>query len=262
MRQIPFYDFFCLHRKFILLNFLLRNLKLKYRRSVFGYFWTLLIPLSQVAIYYFVYRVVLKVDVPNYLSFIVSGILPWVFFTSSVNESMDSLVNGYLLLNHAPVPIQVFPLASTLTNFINFVPSISLILLISWLDTGVAPGLEAILIIPLCLAFFVFTYSLSFLLACTYVYLRDLKYLISIGIQLWMYLTPILYRAEMVPERYRLILYLNPLAGFFSVLRKLLFNQSLPNLGELSSFLITTVLLLLFGEFIRARYARRLVEDL
>lgn len=259
---IPFYEFFCLNRKYVLLNFLSRNLKLKYRRSAFGYLWTLLIPLAQVGIFFFVYRVILNVQIPNYLSFIISGILPWVFFVSSVTESLDSLVAGHQLLNHAPVPIQIFPAAATITHFINLLPSIPLILLITWFDTQQGPSWSWLLVVPLSIALFVFTYSLSFLLACLFVYLRDLKYMIAIVVQLWMYITPVLYRENMVPEKFRWVTWVNPLSGFFISLRKAIFEHSLPDPGPLSVFLIWTLGLLLMAEWVRRVSHSRIVEKL
>src|SRR3954469_25912945 len=118
-----FMEFFCLHRRNLLLTLVLRNFKVKYKGSVFGYLWTLVIPLSQVLVFYFVYQVILKVPVPNYLAFIVTGILPWVFFASTASESLESLVSGQNLLSHMPMPAQAFPAASVTTNFISFLLS-------------------------------------------------------------------------------------------------------------------------------------------
>ncbi len=259
---IPFYEFFCLNRKYVLLNFLSRNMKIKYRRSAFGYIWTLLIPLGQVCIFYFVYKVILKIEIPNYLGFVVSGILPWIFFVTSVNESMESLVASHGLLTHAPVPIQIFPASCTITNFVNFLPSVPLILAILWLESGIGPSWEWLWIIPLCAMLFVFTYSLSFLLACLYVYLRDLKHLIGILVQLWMYLTPILYTVSMVPERFQWVVWANPLSGFFISFRRVLIDHSSPGLLALGCFSGWTLGLLILGEMVRKKSSSRIVEKL
>lgn len=259
---IPFYEFFCLNRKYVLLNFLSRNLKIKYRRSAFGYLWTLLIPLAQVAIYFFVYKLVLKVEIDNYLSYIVSGILPWVFFVSSVNESMESLVASHGLLTHAPVPIQIFPASCTVTNFVNFLPSIPIIFLVTAVENPHAISATWFWVIPLSCLLFIFTYALSFLLACLYVFLRDLKHLIGIAIQLWMYVTPVLFSADMVPERFRWLVLANPLSGFFICLRQALFEQSAPHLGPLVAFSVWTAVVLVLGEAVRVWSSSRIVEKL
>src|ERR1700733_6872697 len=117
---VSLFEFFCLHRKNLLLNLVQRNFKVKFKGSALGYFWTLVIPLSQVSVFYFVYQVILKVPVPNYFAFIVTGILPWVFFSTTINESLESLVSGQNLLTHLPMPLQAFPAATVMTNFLSF----------------------------------------------------------------------------------------------------------------------------------------------
>lgn len=258
--SLPLSDFLCLRNKYVLLNLLSRNLKLKYRKSIFGYLWTLLIPLSQAIIFYFVYRVVLKIQIENYVSFIISGLLPWVFFVTSLNESMESLVGNHHLLLHAPIPIQVFPASVTHTNFINLLPSIPLIFLVYIVDVHAIPGWHSLLILPLCILLFIYTYALSFLLACLYVYLRDLKHLINIVIQLWLYLTPVLYRAEMIPKEYRWVVSANPIAGFFIAFRQCLFEARFPDSIPLLTFTTWTAATLIFAEVVRRKIGGTLVE--
>lgn len=260
--KLPFSKFFCLDRKFLLLVFLRRDLTIKYRRSVLGYVWTMLIPLAQVFIFFFVYRLVLKIQIPHYLSFIVSGLFPWVYFTAAINDSLDSLVAGRHLILHAPVPIHVFPAASNAINFINFLPSVPIIFLVTWYDTGLTPSWHWLLYIPLSLMLVVFTYSLSFLLACFYVYLRDIKHLIGIVIQLMLYVTPILYSADMVPEQFRWVTTINPLSGYFQSVRHILFQQSLPEPMPLAAFTAWTLAFLLMADWVRGAYGFKLVEKI
>src|SRR3954471_24738544 len=91
-------DFFCFGKKFLVFNLVSRNLKIKYRRSVLGVFWTLLSPLAMAVIYYFVFRVVLNVRIDHYAVFILSGVLPWSFFGVTTLEGLDSILgNGSLI---------------------------------------------------------------------------------------------------------------------------------------------------------------------
>src|SRR5947208_2867717 len=99
------FEFFCWHRKNLLLNLVQRNFKIKYKGSALGYIWTLVIPFSQVMVFYFVYELIMKVPVPHYLAFIVTGIIPWVFFAGTIGESLESLVAGQNLLTHMPMPL-------------------------------------------------------------------------------------------------------------------------------------------------------------
>src|SRR4051794_1756265 len=85
-------DLFCLGKKFLVFNLVSRNLKIKYHRSVLGLFWTLINPLAITLIFYFVFKVVLNVQIPHYLAFILSGMLPWSFFNQTMMEGMEAIV--------------------------------------------------------------------------------------------------------------------------------------------------------------------------
>ena len=258
---VGIFEFFCLHRPNLLLNLVQRNFKVKFKGSVLGYLWTLVIPLSQVLVYYFVYQVVLKIPVPNYFGFIVTGILPWIFFSTTVTESLESLVSGQSLLHNMPMPLQAFPAAAVVTNFISFALSWPIILgALLW--SGILPHWEFILFIPLSLVLFVFTYSLSFIFASVFVLFRDLKYIASIAIQLWLYFTPILYSAELVPEKYRWTLYVNPLSGYFVSIREILISGNLPNTVMVSTFILWTAATFAAANILRLSIGPRLVEKL
>src|SRR6202035_5870261 len=128
-------DIFCVSKKFLVFNLVGRNLKVKYRRSVLGVLWTLLSPLATVMIFYFVFKVILKVQIPHYMAFLVSGVLPWSFFSQTINEGMDSIVGNAGIAAKVPVPIQIFPLVGAITNFITLFLALPVILGISILTS-------------------------------------------------------------------------------------------------------------------------------
>lgn len=256
-----FYEFFCLHRRNLLLNLVRRNFKVKFKGSALGYLWTLAIPLSQVLVFYFVYQVILKIPVPNYLAFIVTGILPWVFFASTVTESLESLISSQGLLANMPMPLQAFPAASVATNFISFVLSWPIILgTLLW--GGIPLHWTALLFVPLSMLLFVFTYSLSFILASLLVLFRDLKHIFSIVVQLWMYSTPVFYSAALIPEKFKWILFVNPLSGFFIGTRDILIGGKLPEISIMIAFFAWTFLAFFLANFLRVSVGPRLVEKL
>jgi ABC-type polysaccharide/polyol phosphate export permease len=109
-------DLFCVGKKFLVFNLVSRNLKIKYRRSILGIFWTLLSPVAMGFVYYFVFKVILKVQIPHYLAFILSGVLPWSFFAQTVLEGMESIVSNWSIVTKVPIPIQVFSYVNAVTN--------------------------------------------------------------------------------------------------------------------------------------------------
>lgn len=254
-------NFFLYYRKFLLLNLLIRNMKVKYRGSLFGYFWTLLVPFVQVVIFYYLYQVILKIPVPNYLAFVVSGLLPWYFLSSTITESLEALVAGEELITQVPVPIQSFPAATVLVNILNFVVSFPILIGVLWFS-GVPLTWNVLWFLPLCGILFLFTYGLAFLLASLFVVLRDLRYILSLALQVWFYATPILYPVHMIPEKFRWILDLNPVAGFFVNARLTLIDGQPLNwmwVGHLSCWALVTLTLAIV---ICQRYSYKLVEKL
>src|ERR1700722_18574006 len=256
-----FYEFFCLHRKNLLLNLVRRNFKVKFKGSVLGYFWTLVIPISQVVVFYFVYQVIMKVPVPHYLAFVVTGILPWVFFSTTVNESLESLVSGQTLLSQLPVPLQAFPAATVAANFISFWLAYP-IMVAAVAFSGITLSWTIVLFFPLTLLLLVYAYSLSFILAALFVLFRDIKHIFGIFIMLWMYVTPILYSIDMVPQQWRWTIYFNPMSGFFISMRDLMINGKLPPAKVLAVFFGWTVLTFFIANVMRVTIGPRLAEKL
>lgn len=207
-------EYFCLHRKFLIFNLVRRNLKLKYRQSVLGILWTVLVPAASALVYYAVFLHVMKVNIPNYFLYVISGILPWAFFSTSITIGMEAIVGNHSLLNKIPIPSHVFPFTEVITNFINLLLALPVVVFI-FLIYG-APGGWSILIVPFFLALlFLQSYGFVLILSVLFVYFRDLRHLMSVVIQMWLYLTPILYQIEMLPEGARKWIWLNPLAYIF-----------------------------------------------
>ncbi|MBX3021236.1 MAG: ABC transporter permease [Bdellovibrionales bacterium] len=205
---------FGLHRKFLVYNLILRNLKVRYRKSLFGMIWTLLIPAGSAVVYYIIFSYVLKVNVEHHLLFIMAGIIPWTFFSSSLISGMESLVGNFSLLNKIPLPIQILPFSEILTHFITLLLSLPIVALVMLISS--VPPTWALIQYPLLLAIlFTTTYSLGLIFALVFVYFRDLRFIVQLALQFWFYLTPIMYTANMIPENARFALYLNPVGTLF-----------------------------------------------
>ena len=221
-------DIFCTGKKFLVYNMVGRNLKVKYRRSVLGVLWTLLSPLSLVGIYYFVFKVILKVDSPNYLAYLVSGILPWAFFSQSVMEGMESISGNANLISKIPVPLQVFPLVGTATNFVTLIIAVPIMIGVA-LVSGIHLG-PSLLALPLFLGVIALIgYAAALILGLLFVYFQDLRHITALLIQLWFYGTPVLYRAEMIPHQYKFLIYLNPIGSAIVSIHEILSNGAWPD---------------------------------
>lgn len=257
----PFdFDLFCTGKKFLIFNLVSRDLKIKYRRSFLGFFWTILHPLGLCGIYYLVFQVVLKIGIPNYVIFIISGVIPWTFFSTSIIEGTDTLIGNASLLTKVPVPPQTFPLVACLTNFITFFLAIPIMISVG-LASGVNYGTELLFIPILSLILFSFAHSLSLILSVAYVYLRDLKHAIGLLIQVWFYATPILYKPEMIPSHLQFFIYINPLGGLFCSFHRVFLGEW-PLAQELGISALWALGFYFLALFVQIKAAKRALEFL
>lgn len=235
-------DIFCTGKKFLIYNMVGRNLKVKYRRSVLGVFWTLLSPLSLVGIYYFAFKIVMKVETPHYLAYLVSGILPWSFFSQTVVEGMESISSNSALVSKIPVPLQAFPLIAVVTNLVTLMLAVPIMLGVSLLS-GAPIGWSIITLPFLLLIIALSCYGVSMILALLYIFLQDLKHIAGIMLQLWFYATPVLYHVEMVPQPYKWMIYLNPVGTAFVAVHQVLTEGRWPSVVDVGCAVAWSLLL-------------------
>lgn len=254
-------DLFCVGKKFLVFNLVGRNLKVKYRRSVLGVLWTLLSPLATVMIFYFVFKIILKVQVPHYMAFLVSGVLPWAFFSQTVTEGMNSVVGNVGIVAKVPVPVQIFPLAGAITNFITLFLALPVILGVSVLTDVPLSG--SIVLLPfffMCLFFM--SYGLSLVLGLLFVYFRDLSHILGLVMQLWFYGTPVFYNPDMVPAKYHWILLANPVGSCFVSLHQILAYGQWPSQEMIGCSVLWAFVLMSFGLFVFKSTHREVIENL
>ncbi len=186
-----------------------RELKGRYRGSILGFLWTFFNPLLLLLVYALVFSVYFRVQMDNYAVFMFTGLLPWIFFSQSLNEGAAAVTDGGSLVTKVLFPLQVLPAVKVLANFINFVLSLP-ILIIFMLATGV-PLTYHIFAFPLVAAVHIlFTFGFALILSAANVFMRDTRHILANLLTLWFFLTPILYPLKQVPEKYRFLVYLNP----------------------------------------------------
>lgn len=258
-RRSLLFDFFCLGKKFLVFNLVSRNLKIKYRRSVFGVFWTLLNPLALTCIYYFIFKIIMKSEVPHYPAFMMSGVLVWSFFASTVLEGLESIVGNWGLVSKVPIPVQVFPWVGTITNLITLFLALPIVLGAAYLS-GVQLCGSVVLLFFYLGATFLMSYCVSLVLAIAFVYLRDLRHITGLIVQLWFFGTPVLYDEAMIPEKYHWVLTFNPLAYIFIGIHDVLIRGIWPAPRELAIVALWTVVVMAFSVAFFRWLAREVVE--
>lgn len=254
-------EFFCLNNQYLLYNLILKNLKMRYRGSFLGMFWTILIPAFTSLVYFFIFKFVLKVGIPNYLPFIVAGLIPWTFFSQSLSSGLESLVANQSLLNKVPLPVNSLVFSELLTYIINLVLSLPILIFVL-LFTGVGISFYFLQYIFLTFLLFIMTYSMSLILSYLYVFFRDLKFLVSIIIQFWFYLTPIMYAENMMPDEFQNLIYLNPIGTLFVGFHKSVLEHQLLSPTIFLTSVLWTLVLFVLSYFISLRIKDKVVEAL
>jgi lipopolysaccharide transport system permease protein len=216
----------------ILLILIWRDLKTRYRGSVLGFLWTFLNPLLLMIIYSLVFSVYMRVEIPAYPIFVFAGLLPWIWFSSSMLAGASSVLESGTLIKRVPFPPQILPAVSVTAALVNFVLAVPLLLafMIAW---GLPIG-WSLLMLPLSIAIqYAFTLGLAIVLSMLTVRYRDLQQLLANLLTLWFFLTPVLYPTTMVPERFQGLLLLNPMAVLIGSFQAALYGGAVPSLGPL-----------------------------
>lgn len=203
-----------------------------YVGSLFGYFWTLARPLAMFAVIYVVFSEVLGVGstIPNYPAMLLLNLLLFQFFTDSTNRALPSMVQSEPTLRKMAFPRAVIPCAVVLTAVFTFALNLVAVGVIV-LASGLEPTITWLLVPLLCLAMLLISLAVSFILATVFVQFRDIG-------QIWMvlslsllYASPVMYPAEIVPEDFRWMLIVNPLAPLFELMRKWAVDPEAPSVA-------------------------------
>ncbi|HEY9634129.1 MAG TPA: ABC transporter permease [Coleofasciculaceae cyanobacterium] len=228
--------------KFDLLRTLVRrDLESRYKGSVLGNLWPLLNQLSQLLIYTYVFSVVLNVKLSlkglpaNDATFglwLFAGLLPWIAFTAGLSQAAGSVLAQPNLVKKVVFPLTLLPLVPILSTFIESSFGLMALIVLVAVSSGTLHGTLALL--PLVwLPQLLFTAGLGYLAAGFTVFLRDIPQTLGMILNLWFYLTPIVYPASVIPEQFRgWVFWLNPLAAIAEVYRDLVLVGQVQHWGE------------------------------
>jgi len=192
-----------------------KEIKTRYKHSILGFLWVVINPLLQMLIIGFVFSIFIKI--PNYFLFLLTGFLPWQFFSFSLTKATSSFVSERFLLQKAPFPKEAIPLSIIFANFFHLLVSLTLLGIYLWIfKLFIFPQ---ILILPMVLFWLlIITIGLSLLTASLEVKYRDVGYLIHSVAMLWFYVTPVLYSLDLVPSRFLWLFTINPLTSIFEMI--------------------------------------------
>jgi lipopolysaccharide transport system permease protein len=230
----------------LLIELIARDFKLRYNRSILGIAWSLITPLLQLLVFYFVFDLILTLNIKNYSLFVIVGVLPWTWFQATLFQASNCITNSSELINQPGFTPEIMPIVAVTCNFINLLltlPFLFLILIFS--DISVS---FSIFLVPLILFVqFLFTLSLSYLIAAVNVIFRDTEQILVVLTQLWFFLSPVFYDVDIIPMKFRYIYNLNPLVHFLNAYRGAIMHGEMLNFRVLGIIIVFSLFLLVCG---------------
>lgn len=207
--------------QWLLRELIIRDLKIKYRRSVLGYLWSVLNPLMLMMVLTVVFSTMFRFDIPNYPVYLLAGQLIFGFFSEATNMAMLSILGGASLIKKVYLPKYIFPLSRTLSSFTTMIFSL-LALFIVMVATNTTWHITIVLLPIVLLYVLIFTIGISLILSVLVVYFRDVQYLYGVFLTALNYLTPIFYPVSVLPEWLKNIMVFNPMYNFIEMFRKII----------------------------------------
>ncbi len=221
-----------------------REVQVRYKQSLLGAAWAILQPLGLTVVFTVVFSRLVRVDTGGvpYPVFVYAALVPWTLLATSLSFGIPSLVNNMNLVTKIYFPREILPLANIGAALLDFVIAAALFvgMLVIY---HVWPGPQAVWVLPLLVIQCVLMIGVTLLGAAVIVFFRDMRFVVPLVLQVWMYVTPVIYPAELVPSRFQIYYYLNPMAGIIDGYRRVLTMAEPPQwpfvgLAALVSFLI------------------------
>lgn len=237
-----------------------KEIRGKYKGSFLGVLWSFVNPLLTVLVYAIVFPFILKNTQPHYVTFLIIGILPWTWFTTSISGGTACIVNNGGIIKKVYFPREILPISIVTSGLINYLIS-CIIIIIFVLFSGIGLS-KYILFLPIILIIqFVLQLGLLFISSSIDVYIRDAEYIINFFVNMLFYATPILYSSDLFPKKFSWILNLNPFTSIINGYRAIFYYKTLPNLENLFFVFLFSVIVLLIGYAVFKKLEKGFAEE-
>lgn len=223
-----------------------KDIRGKYKGSFLGILWSFVNPLLMTLVYAIVFPFILKSGEPNYVTFIVIAILPWNWFTTAISQGTFCVLANAGIIKKVYFPREILPVSVAISGLVNYFISIPIILLFL-LFSGIGFSWNLLFLPIIAIIQFILILGIIFITSSINVYIRDAEYIINFFVTMLFYATPVLYSTTLFPEKFRWVLYLNPMTTIINSYRDILFYQQLPNISALLIVFVSSTILLLIG---------------
>lgn len=225
-----------------------REIKARYKQSILGYAWVLLVPLVRLVVMSIVFSLFFRIttDPIPYPLFLFAALVPWTFTASGVSAATSSLVANGSLITKIKLPREIFPTAAILVKGVDFL--LSLVVLALLMVYFRFPLHLTVVALPLIMFVqFILVMGVSLFLSAINVFYRDVENLLEVIMMVWMYLTPVIYPPEFIPARYQSLFNLNPMMGIVNAYRNVLLWGVWPPLTSFTYAVVISLVLFFTG---------------
>ncbi|AUI67102.1 MULTISPECIES: ABC transporter permease [Glaesserella] len=231
----------------LLKQLIIRDIKLKYRRSYLGYLWSILNPLMLMMVLVIVFSNLFRFDIPNFPVYLLSAQILFNFMVEATNISVTSITGNASLLKKTYVPKYIFTLSKVGSSLVNLIFSLSALLLVM-LITGTSFSMNLLFFPIVLFQVFIFSLGIGLFLSAATVFFRDIQYLWGVFLSMWMYLTPIFYPVSIIPIEYQtLYKSVNPMYWYIEQFRDIVLYAQFPNYSSIVIGTIIAFLMLIIG---------------
>jgi lipopolysaccharide transport system permease protein len=235
------------------------ELRAERARSYLGVLWWIIEPAMNMAVYYLVFAVVLKSGGPDYVPFLLIGLTLWQWFKSCVSHGGYAIWQQLPLVRQVKVPVQVFPSVQVLADSVKFVFILALLLVILW-GYGYAPTWSYLALVPVLLVELVFAAGVAYFVSAAIPFLPDLRFVIEQVLQVTMFLSGVVFALDVVPQPWRGVFMLNPIAVLVDAGRGILMHGAWPNWSALGVVALISFALYVGASLLLLRLTPRYVK--
>ena len=239
-----------------------RELRGRYQKSFFGMLWTLINPLFQIAIYTFVFMVVMKSNIENYYVYLTAGMIPWSFFSDAVIQGTSIINNNSDMTKKIYFPREVLPIASATAKLVNMLFAFVIVFAFIIIGgAGINP--KVIWLLPIIwVQEYVLVLGFTLIFSAIAVYVKDMEYIVGVVMMAWIWGTPVMYELSFLPPKVAKLLYANPMTLVTMTYHDVLYYQVMPSAKVMLVVTLEALVLLVVGEMIFSHLEGGFAEEM
>lgn len=239
-----------------------RELRGRYKGSVLGFLWTYVNPLCQVIVYSAVFSVIFRVNIEKFYLYLIIGMMPWTFFGTSVQGGTTCIRAQSDMVKKIYFPREVIPISYVTSAFVNMLFSF-IIVFLAVLVSGFGFHLRTLVYLPLIMVIqYLLCLGVAFIVSAITVYFRDMEQIVGVVMMAWIYVTPVMYNMDYVPEKYRSLIVLNPMTPIVEVYHQILYYRITPTPNYLILAAGVSVAVFVIGFVVFGMLDRNFAEEL